>query len=105
MAHLKHVSPAPHPQNPARTHTLLLNTGCPRCGGDIAGLALEPDSLLHCPHCHGALESLARMEDGGRDRTANVVTIAWLAPGDFGHPAGPECDCAGCESTRPPEGR
>lgn len=108
MPHTKHVVPSPHPQNAERTHTLVLNTDCPRCGGSLDGVYAEPGDLLHCPHCRGALESCARLEDGDTDRRANVVTIAWLQPSEFGDVAGPDCDCAGCEYARQPnptEGR
>ena len=98
MPHYKHVMPAPHEKNAARTHTLVLNTDCPRCGGSLSDLRVQPEDLLHCLHCFGALEACVRIEDGDKDRTANVVTIGWFQPAGFLTPAGPGCDCVGCEA-------
>ena len=100
MPHYKQTLPSPHPQNPERTHTLLCNTDCPRCGGSLNEVDVEPGDLLHCPHCEGALEACGRVEDGGQDRTKNIVTISWLQPSRFGAVAGPDCDCGGCVARR-----
>lgn len=104
MPHHKFVVPQPHPQNPARTHTVILNTDCPRCGASMDGMGLEPDDLLHCPACKGPVESCARIEDGDEDRSANIVTIAWLQPAAFRHPPGPTCSCLGCSLRASEEG-
>jgi hypothetical protein len=104
MAHSRHVIASPHPDNAERTHTIALNTDCPRCGGSLAGLGVEPDDLFHCPHCRGGLDACARIEDGGADRTTNIVTIAWIQPASVRRRAGDDCVCVGCASTRPRDG-
>jgi ribosomal protein S27AE len=100
MPHSKHVVPSPHPQNPGRTHTVILNTDCPRCGGSLGGLGIEPDDLLHCVHCRSALHSCFRIEDGNEDRSINIVSIAWLEPARLWTPFSADCGCVGCESAR-----
>lgn len=106
MPHYKQSIPSPHPENPRRTHTLIANTDCPRCGGSLDRVECEPADLLHCPHCHGALEACGRIEDGGQHRAANIVTISWLQPVDAWRMAGEGCICAGCTpAARDGEGR
>ena len=100
MAHYKQTVPSPHPDNAARTHTIIANTDCPRCGGSLDRVSAEPGDVLHCPHCGGAVEACGRVEDGGADRTANIVTISWLQPSRFGAAAGPECGCGGCSARK-----
>lgn len=104
MPHYKQTISSPHPENPGRTHTLTANTDCPRCGGELDNVEVEPGDLLHCPHCQGALEACGRVEDGDTDRTKNIITISWLQPAALGEVARPTCECAGCEPRRTEEG-
>lgn len=99
MPHITKTSTSPHALNPQRKMTLHGNTDCPRCGVDIGRVYSEPDDLLHCPECKGALLNCGRMEDGGKDRAADIHAFSWFAPAD-GLAADEPCDCGGCEVAR-----
>lgn len=104
MPHYKHSIPCPHPENADRKHTIVANTDCPRCGGSLDRVELEPGAAFHCPHCRGGLNVCARVEDGGTDRSQDVVTLSWLQPATFLVPTDAECRCGGCESRAKAEG-
>lgn len=99
MPHITVVSPSPHPANPARKMTLHGNTNCPRCGVDLGHVYCEPEDLLHCPACRGALICCSRMEDGGMDRAADIHIFGWFAPVDNWCDEA-FCDCGGCIASR-----
>jgi hypothetical protein len=80
--------------------TLHSNTDCPRCGADLGNVYAEPDNLLHCPACRGALVVCGRMEDGGIDRASDIHVFAWFAPTDSWMDPSAPCDCDGCELRR-----